>query len=134
MIGFGTTTFTDDCKYPSEYFRRQFHDALSRQGLSGLQKMTAAIRLLLYGYLADLCDEYLQIEKTTVVESMKHFSNVVIALYELQYMRAVASKDLWIWHSLFGMTGSHNDLNVLEHSPLFDNIIHDRQSPVNYEK
>ncbi|KAK9273953.1 hypothetical protein L1049_018765 [Liquidambar formosana] len=30
------------------------------------------------------------------------------------------------------MPGSHNDLNVLDHSPLFDTIIHDRMPPVNY--
>ena len=205
--------FTNDCKYPLEYFRRRFRmgrdlflrilsnveahdvyfmqrdDATGRPGLSGLQKMTAAIRLLSYGYTADCCDEYLQIGETTVVESMKHFCDVVIALYESQYMRApntqdvarllqegdargfpgmlgsldcmhwewkncptawhgthrghhnkptlileaVASKDLWIWHAFFGMAGSHNDLNVLEHSPLFDNLIHGRHTLVNYE-
>ncbi|KAK2653767.1 hypothetical protein Ddye_013623 [Dipteronia dyeriana] len=47
-------------------------------------------------------------------------------------LEAVASKDLWIWHSFFGMAGSHNDLNVLEHSPLFDNPIHGRHTLVNY--
>ncbi|KAK3205826.1 hypothetical protein Dsin_019872 [Dipteronia sinensis] len=31
------------------------------------------------------------------------------------------------------MASSHNDLNVLKHSPLFDNIIHDRHTLVNYE-
>ena len=31
------------------------------------------------------------------------------------------------------MAGSHNDLNVLKHSPLFDNLIHGRHTPVNYE-
>ncbi|KAL5787445.1 hypothetical protein ACOSP7_004394 [Xanthoceras sorbifolium] len=127
--------------------------------------------------------------ETTVVKSIKHFCDVVIALYESQYIRApntedvarlleegdargfprmlgsldcmhwewkncptawhgthrghhnkptlileaVASKDLWIWHAFFGMAGSHNDLNVLEHLPLFDNIIYGRHTPVNYE-
>jgi hypothetical protein len=28
-------------------------------------------------------------------------------------LEAVASQDLWIWHSFFGMEGSHNDINVL---------------------
>src|SRR5438309_395455 len=34
-------------------------------------------------------------------------------------LEAVASYDLWIWHAFFGMPGSHNDINVLDRSPLF---------------
>ena len=37
-------------------------------------------------------------------------------------LEAVASEDLWIWHAFFGMPGSHNDINVLHRSPLFDNL------------
>jgi hypothetical protein len=36
----------------------------------------------------------------------------------------VASQDLWIWHAYFGMPGSHNDINVLDTSPLFQNLLH----------
>ncbi|KAK2651050.1 hypothetical protein Ddye_018539 [Dipteronia dyeriana] len=56
--------------------------------------MTTAIRLLSYGYATDYCDEYLQIRETAVVESMKHFYDVVIALYESQYMRAPNTEDV----------------------------------------
>jgi hypothetical protein len=34
-------------------------------------------------------------------------------------LEAVASYDLWIWHAFFGLPGSMNDLNVLDHSSLF---------------
>ncbi|XP_020164006.1 uncharacterized protein [Aegilops tauschii subsp. strangulata] len=34
-------------------------------------------------------------------------------------LEAVASQDLWIWHAFFGMPGSHNDINVMQRSPLF---------------
>jgi hypothetical protein len=29
-------------------------------------------------------------------------------------LEAVASQNLWIWHSFFGIAGSHNDINVLQ--------------------
>lgn len=35
----------------------------------------------------------------------------------------VATKDLWIWHSLFCLPGFHNDLNVLSRSSLFARLI-----------
>ncbi|XP_035835677.1 uncharacterized protein LOC118483964 [Helianthus annuus] len=35
----------------------------------------------------------------------------------------VASQDLWICHSFFGLPGSLNDLNVLYHSAIFSNVI-----------
>lgn len=47
-------------------------------------------------------------------------------------LEAVASKDLWIWHAFFGLPGSHNDINVLEHSPLFADLREGRAPPVNY--
>ncbi|XP_026396944.1 uncharacterized protein LOC113291647 [Papaver somniferum] len=38
-------------------------------------------------------------------------------------LEAVASYDRWFWHAFFGMPGSCNDLNVLDASPPFDNIL-----------
>ena len=35
----------------------------------------------------------------------------------------MASQDLWIWHAYFGLPGSHNDINVLDRSPLFKNLL-----------
>ncbi|KAI3776597.1 hypothetical protein L1987_46383 [Smallanthus sonchifolius] len=38
-------------------------------------------------------------------------------------LEAVASCDLWIWHAFFGVAGANNDINVLDQSPIFDDII-----------
>ena len=47
-------------------------------------------------------------------------------------LEAVASQDLWCWHVFFGMPGSHNDINVLHRSPLFDNLAEVKAPEVNY--
>jgi hypothetical protein len=38
-------------------------------------------------------------------------------------LEAVVSQDLWFWHVFFGMPGLHNDINVLDVSPLFTNLL-----------
>ena len=47
-------------------------------------------------------------------------------------LEAVASQDLWIWHAFFGMSGSLNDINVLDRSPIFAALGEGRTAPVNY--
>ncbi|KAI3520786.1 hypothetical protein L1887_10238 [Cichorium endivia] len=37
-------------------------------------------------------------------------------------LEAVASTDLWFWHAFFGVVGSNNDINVLDQSPVFNDI------------
>lgn len=37
-------------------------------------------------------------------------------------LEAVADDKLWIWHLLFGVPGSNNDINVFEASPLLNKI------------
>lgn len=44
-------------------------------------------------------------------------------------LEAVADKDTWIWHAFFGCPGSLNDLNVLDRSPLFDELAKDESPP-----
>ncbi|CAA7039289.1 unnamed protein product [Microthlaspi erraticum] len=47
-------------------------------------------------------------------------------------LEAVASHDLWIWHTFFGAPGTLNDLNILDRSPVFDDIINGQAPPVNF--
>ena len=47
-------------------------------------------------------------------------------------MEAVASYDLWIWHAFFGPPGTLNDINVLDRSPVFDDIIQGKAPQVTY--
>ncbi|KAF8411112.1 hypothetical protein HHK36_003651 [Tetracentron sinense] len=202
----------ENCTYPANYFHRRYRmrrelflrilkdieaydeyivqrkDCCGRLGCSSIQKITVAVHILAYGLSVDHCDEYQKIGESTVIESLKHFCEAVIALYDGQYLRspneqdiacllqegeergfvgmlgsldcmhwewkncptawhgthrshhhkptlileAVASKDLWIWHAFFQMSSSHNDVNVLDHSPLLNSLIHGRMPPVNY--
>ena len=48
-------------------------------------------------------------------------------------LEAVASQDMWIWHSFFGMAGSHNDRNVLQRSPVFDRLADGNAPEVTFE-
>jgi hypothetical protein len=41
-------------------------------------------------------------------------------------LEAAVSQDLWIWHAYFGVVGSNNDLNVLNQSPLFNDVYNDK--------
>ncbi|CAM8940141.1 unnamed protein product [Rhodiola kirilowii] len=47
-------------------------------------------------------------------------------------LEAIADRDLWIWHSFFGIPGLCNDLNVLHRSPVFQDILEGRAPPVNF--
>ncbi|XP_015965268.1 uncharacterized protein LOC107488999 [Arachis duranensis] len=47
-------------------------------------------------------------------------------------LEVVASSDPWIWHAFFGVSDSNNDINALDRSPVFDDILNDRAPEVNY--
>ena len=48
-------------------------------------------------------------------------------------LEAVASEDLWIWHAFFGLPGTLNDINVLDRSPVFDDILQGRAPKVKFK-
>ncbi|XP_076881329.1 uncharacterized protein LOC143529406 [Bidens hawaiensis] len=121
-------------------FFRQSMDTRGRRGFTTYQKCTAALRQMGYGTTSDAWDEYLRMSERTARERMLGSLDCMHwewfncpTSWRGQYMRgdhrhptvaleAVASQDLWIWHAYFGVAGSNNDLNVLEQTPLFNDI------------
>ncbi|KAL6509846.1 hypothetical protein OROGR_022334 [Orobanche gracilis] len=108
----------EDSNYTPEQFRRRFRmdvelfnrilhaienhddyftpkvDAVGKCGISPLQKMLAALRMLAYGCSADLLDEYVQIGESTAIESLKRFCDAVISIFEEEYLRRLNERDV----------------------------------------
>jgi hypothetical protein len=61
----------------SPYFC-EMYDATGSDGLTALQKYTAALRQLAYGMTADTIDEYLKLGKTTVLECLEYYCSGII--------------------------------------------------------
>ncbi|XP_028055139.1 uncharacterized protein LOC114259324 [Camellia sinensis] len=110
--------FAESPIYPPELFRRRFrtkrslflriqaaveaHDPYFLQkrnyagklGLSSLQKITVALRMLAYGVAADFMDEYVRIGESTAIESLKYFVKVVVNIFSNEYMRSPNNNDI----------------------------------------
>ncbi|XP_013632874.1 PREDICTED: uncharacterized protein LOC106338446, partial [Brassica oleracea var. oleracea] len=137
-------------------FFRQKRDGLGRQGLSTLQKCTAAICVLPYGTAADAVDEYLRLGETTTRSCVEHFVEGIIHLFGDEYLRRPTPADLqrlldigefrgipgmigsidcmhWEWkHCPTAWKGHLNDINVLDRSPVFDDIINGQAPQVTF--
>ncbi|XP_012851118.1 PREDICTED: uncharacterized protein LOC105970840 [Erythranthe guttata] len=110
--------FSSNPTYPDVYFRRRFrmsrflfcqiisgvethdsyfvqrNDALGVPGLSSLQKVIAAYRILAYGVPADFLDDHIRIGESTAIESLRHFVKAIIAVFGEKYLRAPNEDDL----------------------------------------
>ncbi|CAL5332635.1 unnamed protein product [Camellia sinensis] len=110
--------FADNPVYPEEYFRRRFRmrrslfvsilhniqqvneyfiqtrDTTGAPGLSGIQKMTAALRILQYGVPADAVDEYIRIGESTAIAALNFFTRSIVATYEAVYLRSPNEADV----------------------------------------
>ncbi|KAF8388134.1 hypothetical protein HHK36_026800 [Tetracentron sinense] len=155
--------FAETLVYPPILFRRRFRmqrslflriqyaveahdpyfvqktDAFGMLGLSSLQKITAAMRMLSYGVAAAYMDKLLAVGEHRGFPGMlgsidcmhwkwKNCPTAWKGMYcghvhePMIILEAVASYDLGIWHAFFGLPGSHNDINVLERSSVFTDL------------
>ncbi|XP_033140161.1 uncharacterized protein LOC103852262 [Brassica rapa] len=110
--------FKENPTYPPEMFRRRFRmnkplflriverisnevpyfqqrrNAHGRNGLSALQKCTAAIRMLAYGQSGDTYDEYLRLGDSTSRLCLANFTDAIIQLFGEEYLRKPTAEDL----------------------------------------
>jgi hypothetical protein len=90
----------------------QSYDCTGLQGLSALQKVIAAMRILMYGLPTDAVDEYVQITESIAHESLEHFYLVVIFAFGKEYLRSPNTADVACLlqegeaHGFPGMLGS----------------------------
>ncbi|KAK3230359.1 hypothetical protein Dsin_002240 [Dipteronia sinensis] len=73
---------------------KQGRDATKKLGLSFLQKVTAAIRMLVYGMAIDQCDEYLKVAESTAIKAMKDFCSAIIDIFGEEYLRTPTKEDI----------------------------------------
>ncbi|XP_072150654.1 uncharacterized protein [Setaria viridis] len=75
-----------------EYFVQKRNDA-GVLGLSSLQKITAAFRMLTYGVAADATDDYIRIGESTAIESLRRFVSAVVEIFGDEYLRSPNEDD-----------------------------------------
>ena len=75
------------------YFQQRV-DATGKLGLSALQKVVAAIRILAYGMPADAVDEYVEIGEATARKALNHFCRAIISAFGNEYLRSPTPGDV----------------------------------------
>ncbi|XP_057808745.1 uncharacterized protein LOC131023221 [Salvia miltiorrhiza] len=126
----------------TDKFFQQHPDAAGRLGMSPIQKCTAAIRVLAYGTSADLHDEYLRMSAQVIRKSAIKFIKGVISNFGVECLRKPTKEDMAALLHIRerrrfpGMMGSidcsRNDINVLDQSLVFDDILEGRAPKANY--
>ncbi|XP_030969673.1 uncharacterized protein LOC115989949 [Quercus lobata] len=125
----------------------QKRDNTQRLGLSSLQKITAALRMLAYGVAADFMDEYVRIGESTAIESMKKFVQAVVDIFSKEYLRSPNNEDiarLLVNGERRGFPGMLGSIDCMhwkwkncptawkERSPIFSELEQGRAPAVNY--
>ena len=92
-----------------EYFVQK-RNAAGVQGLSCLQKVVAAFRMLAYRVPADVLDEYIRIGETTALEALRNFVVAVVEIFGPEYLRMPNEQDTTI---LLAIGASRDFLGML---------------------
>ncbi|CAK8579389.1 unnamed protein product [Lathyrus sativus] len=102
-------------------------------GLSPLQKCTAALHILAYGSSADSVDDYVRIGESTTLKCLDRFVIGVCTLFGAQYIRSPNNEDiahLLQINTARGFPGSNNDINVLNKSDVFNDVVNGKAPAV----
>ncbi|EEC82097.1 hypothetical protein OsI_26104 [Oryza sativa Indica Group] len=75
-----------------DYFKQK-RNAAGVLGLSCLQKVVAAFRMLAYGVPADALDEYIRIGESTALKALRKFVAAVVEVFGPEYMRKPNEQD-----------------------------------------
>jgi hypothetical protein len=75
-----------------DYFVQK-RNAAGTLGLSCLQKVVAAFRMIAYGVAADATDDYVRIGESTTLESLRRFATAVVEVFGPEYMRLPNEQD-----------------------------------------
>ncbi|XP_052181987.1 uncharacterized protein LOC127794779 [Diospyros lotus] len=106
--------------------------------------------MLAYGSPADDVDEYVRINESTTIESLKRFTKTVIEVFGEQYLRQPNTNDIvrlmsvakqrgflgmlgiTLIHAFLGLPGSLNNINVLDRSHVFSKLAEGCSPEVSY--
>ena len=69
-------------------------DAMEIRGMSSLQKVTAAFRMLAYGTTADAVDDYVRIGESTTIEILRRFFKSIVEVFGSEYLRCPNTEDV----------------------------------------
>ncbi|GKC38921.1 integrase, catalytic region, zinc finger, CCHC-type containing protein [Tanacetum coccineum] len=100
-------------------------------------KCTSAIRQLAYCTSPDALDEYLQMREHCARDCLDCFNMCIIDLFTPEFLRKPDMNDVrkvYDAHNrIHGLPGANNDLTVLNHSSLFDDLLDDITLVVSFE-
>ncbi|XP_065616857.1 uncharacterized protein LOC111991628 [Quercus suber] len=120
----------------------QKRNAAKKLGLSPLQKMTTALRMLTYRVAADFMDEYVRIAESTAITSMKKFVAAVAAIFSEEYLRSPNNDFQAWWKVLIACIGNRKIVQLhgkrcivvifMSQSHVFSELAQGRALAVNY--